>query len=65
MKEPSPDELITMSEAQRILGVSQVKMSKIVKEGMLRHWRNPLDARVKLVSRRHVEALKSMRTKAA
>lgn len=65
MKKVQPADLITIAEAQKILDVSTPKMAKLVKDGQLPYWRDPLDARVKLVSRQEVEALKSTKVKAA
>lgn len=65
MKIATPTDLISTSEAQRLLGVSRPTMSRILKEGMLRHFPNPIDRRVKLVSRAEVLALMPPRVKAA
>jgi hypothetical protein len=56
-----PNDLVAVSEAQRLLGVSHAKMAQLIREGMLRHFPNPLDRRVKLVSRSEVLALKPNR----
>ena len=55
---PQSKDLIAVAEAQRLLGVSHSKMSRIVKQGLVRHVRDPLDQRVKLVSRSEILALK-------
>jgi predicted DNA-binding transcriptional regulator AlpA len=47
----TPDDLMAVAEAQRLLGVSHAKIAQLIREGMLRHFPNPLDRRVKLVSR--------------
>lgn len=60
-----PIDLITTSEARKILGVSAVKMAQLIKEGVVRHFPNPLDKRVKFVSKAEVEALKPRRAEAA
>lgn len=65
MESGTPTDLISTSEAQRLLGVSRPTMSKILKSGMLRHFPNPIDRRVKLVSRSEVLALIPPRVKAA
>ena len=52
-----PSDLIAVTEARRLLGVSHSKMSRIVKEGKIRHFPNDLDKRVKLVSRSEVLSL--------
>jgi hypothetical protein len=57
----TPNDLIAASEAQRLLGVSHAKMAQLIREGTLRHFPNPLDRRVKLVSRSEVLALKPNR----
>jgi hypothetical protein len=56
-----PNDLMAVSEAQRILGVSHAKMAQLIREGILRYFLNPLDRRVKLVSRSEVLALKPNR----
>jgi hypothetical protein len=53
-----PEDLIHSLEAQRLLGVSHTKMAQLLKEGMIPYYLNPLDKRVKLVSRAEVLALK-------
>jgi hypothetical protein len=60
-----PTDLITSSEARRLLGVSAVKMAQLIKDGTLRHFPNPLDRREKLVSKGEVLALKPPRAVAA
>jgi excisionase family DNA binding protein len=57
-------DLITLSEAARILGVSRPKMSRLVASGKLTTTDDPLDDRAKLVSRQDVLALQ-VRAKAA
>lgn len=64
MKNSYPDDLIAVAEAQRVLGVSHAKMAQLIKEGVLKHFPDPLDKRVKLISRADVVALK-VRDKAA
>lgn len=61
MNSETPNDLMAVAEAQRLLGVSHAKMAQLIKEGMLRHFPNPLDRRVKLVSRSEVLALKPRR----
>lgn len=56
-----PSDLIAVSEARRLLGISHAKMSRIIKDGEVRCFPNPLDRRVKLVSRDEVMALKPNR----
>jgi predicted XRE-type DNA-binding protein len=59
-----PNDLITLSEAARLLGVSRPKMSRLVGSGKLATFDDPLDERAKLVSRHDVLALQ-VRAKAA
>ncbi len=56
-----PNDLITLTEARRLLGISPGKMAQLIKDDILRQWSTPLDARKKLVSRRDVESLNSTR----
>ncbi len=60
-----PSDLITVTEARSLLGVSHTKMSQMVKKGVIRHFTNPLDGRVKLVSKAEVIALIPRRSEAA
>ncbi len=64
MKNKAPIDLIPSAEARKLIGVSTVKMSQLLKDGFVRHFPDPLDKRVKLVSRAEVLALK-VRDKAA
>jgi hypothetical protein len=59
-----PKDLITLSEAAQLLGVSRYKMSRLVSSGKLTTTPDPLDDRAKLVSRQDVLALQ-VRAKAA
>jgi excisionase family DNA binding protein len=59
-----PTDLITLSEASRLLGVSRPKMSRLVAAGKLTTYEDPLDDRAKLVSRQEVLALQ-VRARAA
>lgn len=52
-----PADLITTSDARDLLGVSHTKMSQLLKLGYIRHFENPLDRRVKLVSKEEVLSL--------
>jgi hypothetical protein len=65
MLDPKPSDLITVSEARTLLGVSHTKMSQIIKKGILRHFSNPLDGREKLLSKAEVLALIPKRAEAA
>lgn len=61
----NPTDLITTSEARRLLGVSAVKMAQLIRDGVIPFFTNPLDKREKLVSKSQVEALKPKRAEAA
>lgn len=65
MKNETPNDLITVAEAQQLLGVSHAKMSKLIREGVIRYFPNPLDGREKLVSQEEVLALIPKRAEAA
>lgn len=65
MPKTQPIDLITISEARELLGVSWNKMAKLVKDGVLRHYPNQLDHRVKFVSKAEVLALLPKRAEAA
>ena len=54
---PHDSELITVTEARRILGISANKMSALIAGGTLPYEQDPLDRRVKLVRRDDVEGL--------
>jgi hypothetical protein len=60
-----PRDLITATTARKILGVSPLKMTKLLKEGVLRHFPDPLDDRKKLVSKADVLALQMPKAEAA
>ena len=60
-----PDDLITATAARKLLGISPLKMTKLLSTGVLRHFTDPLDDRKKLVSRNEVLALKVPRAEAA
>lgn len=65
MFETKPSDLITVSAARALLGVSHTKMTQILKRGTIRHFSNPLDGREKLVSKAEVLALILKRAEAA
>ncbi|HEX8474645.1 MAG TPA: hypothetical protein VF666_11470 [Pyrinomonadaceae bacterium] len=65
MKEQLPTDLITVTEARALLGVSRLKMTTLLKKGLLQHYPNLLDNRVKLVSRAEVLELRPRRAEAA
>ncbi len=60
-----PSDLITVSEAREILGVSWNKIAKLLKDGVIRHYPNHLDNRVKFVSKAEIVALIPKRAEAA
>lgn len=61
----TPIDLITTNEARRLLGISPVTMTRLLKEGVIRHYTNPIDKRVKLVSRQELLSLKPKSAEAA
>ena len=65
MNNKLPDDLITTAEARDLLNVSTVKMAQLLRDGTIRYFTNPLDRRVKFVSRAEVVALKPSRSEAA
>jgi hypothetical protein len=60
-----PDDLIRTTEARKLLGVSTVKMTQLIKHGVFTVYQDLLDRRVKLISRAEVESLKNRSVKAA
>jgi hypothetical protein len=65
MSETKPADLILVNEARRMLSVSPAKMSQLLRDGVIRHFPNPLDRREKLVSKAEVAALIPRRAEAA
>ncbi|HEY0171467.1 MAG TPA: hypothetical protein VGB98_10625 [Pyrinomonadaceae bacterium] len=65
MQDERPNDLIKVTAARKLMGVSPMKMAQLLKDGFLRTFDNPLDRRVKLVSRAEVDSLLDMREKAA
>jgi len=65
MTDAKPNDLISVSEARKILGVSRFKIAELIKRELLHPYENPLDRRVKLVSRAELLALKPDRAEAA
>lgn len=55
------NELMKVTEVQRLLGVSKKKMASLLAEGTLPYVLDPLDKRVKLVKRADVERLTESR----
>ena len=60
-----PEDLIRTTEARKLLGVSTVKMTQLIKDGVFTVYEDLLDRRVKLISRTEVKALKHRSVKAA
>lgn len=56
MDETTPD-LITASQARRLLGISKPTLARLIREGVLPTIDSPLDMRVKLVHTSDVLAL--------
>ena len=65
MQDDRPNDLIKVTAARKLMCVSPMKMAQLIKDGFLRTFDNPLDRRVKLVSRAEVDSLLDMREKAA
>ncbi len=61
MQSKQPTDLISVTEARRLLGVSRIKIAELVKKNVIRTFPYPLDRRVKLVSKAEIEALKRTR----
>lgn len=61
----TPKDLITATAARKLLGISPLKMTKLLSQGVIRHFPDPLDERKKLVSRAEVLALKIPKAEAA
>lgn len=60
-----PDQLINVTEAQKLLGVSKKKMASLLAEGTLPYQLDPLDKRVKLVKLVDVDRLMELRLRKA
>lgn len=58
MQKDRPLDLIRVSEARKLIGVSRIKMAELIRDGHIRHFPYPIDKRVKLVSRSEVLSLK-------
>ncbi len=56
MDDSLPD-LITASEARRLLGISKPTLARLIREGTLPTVASPLDRRIKLIHARDVAAL--------
>lgn len=60
-----PTDLITTTEAIRLIGISSRTMTKLIKNGVITTYKDPFDSRVKLVSKSAILALKVERAEAA
>lgn len=58
MENGLPVDLITTAEARELINVSRLKMAELLRDGVIRYFPDPLDKRVKLVSRAEVLALR-------
>jgi len=54
----NPHDLIPVREARALVGISDYKMTALLKAGMLATYSNPLDRRIKYVSKAEVLKLK-------
>jgi excisionase family DNA binding protein len=50
-------DLMTVGEARAYLGVGKIKMAALIRDGVLKTQRDPLDKRIRLIKRVDVEAL--------
>ena len=60
-----PNDIITVAEARALLVVSRQKMTDLIKQGFIKSFSNPLDKRVKYVSRAEVLKLRETYEEAA
>jgi excisionase family DNA binding protein len=61
----TPKDLITTTEARKLLGVSTYKIKTLLEDGAIKHYTSLMDKRKKLVSRAEVERLKNVIKEAA
>jgi hypothetical protein len=61
--EADPEELMTATEAQTLLGISAKGLARLLKSGELPYERDALDRRVKMVKRADVEKLAARSTR--
>src|SRR5215467_341438 len=54
---PDEVEYLTATQARDVLGVSQGKMTALIREGQLPTYPDPLNKRIKLIKKADVEAL--------
>ena len=52
------EEFLNLKDARQLLGVSRTKLWKLIKEGRLPTYQDPLDKRVRLVRRQDLENLR-------
>ena len=57
-QEEGGEEFLTVKEARDYLGTTKAKMARLLKEGHLPVYDNPLDRRVKLIRRADLDRLK-------
>jgi hypothetical protein len=60
-----PTDLITTTEARKLLGISSATMTKLIRNAVVVTYSDPLDSRVKLVSKAAVLSLRVPRSEAA
>jgi hypothetical protein len=60
-----PTDLIKTTEARKLLGISSATMTKLIRNAVIVTYSDPLDSRVKLVSKAAVLALRVPRSEAA
>jgi hypothetical protein len=60
-----PTDLITTTEARKLLGISSATMTKLIRNAVVVTYSDPLDSRVKLVSKAAILALRVPRSEAA
>jgi DNA-binding MarR family transcriptional regulator len=61
----TPKDLITATEAHRLLETSPNKIAELIRKGLLQTYHSPLDRRKKLVSKAEVLRLREPRAEAA
>jgi hypothetical protein len=60
-----PDDLISTTEGRKLIGISTHTMARMIREGVIHIYLNPLDKREKLVSKSQIISLKPKRAEAA
>jgi predicted DNA-binding transcriptional regulator AlpA len=61
----APSDLINLTEAREMLGISHTTMARLVRDEVVQHFPNLINRREKLVSKAEVLALKPKRAEAA